>query len=480
MEERVFIECGYNICSEIISVELLENGNPFYTYADGDWGVSFREDRPYNTREIHRESEIPEEMVRNKVLVEDTKYILSESKYGSFDDVVAQLAYLEQSERGHSRSPVHQFLDQKYMMFISRHLNRGVMHNIISLYNPTATDCGNITLTRNSSDAKRLRGTTMKPGRAFRHMFPKLPDTAVAELAEAYIEHVSPREFKLIVSDTAKHFAKAYDGACTSYRNPSCSYINKSLATSCMQGVGRDIDGVYYSAGECYASGDFTIAYLEDTVGHVAGRVVIGKAGSDGVRKHGPVYGSCEQSLEMLHTYLLSIDAVFADDEGWVGLNLTLIGDESDAVAPYLDGDYSGDIVGEFIIILQRGDGRYSFDSTDGYLGNGNICEGCEDGIDEDVTYTDEDGYCFCEHCFFERYTYNNRGELIDADDAVQAMTRSTFSNRNFMITCHVDEVVYIASLNEYWLLEDCEYLGDEDEYYPTHLIPVAEIEEAA
>ena len=160
--------------------------------------------------------------------------------------------------------------------FVTHHAER---YLAASIYRPYKSDLkdGNISLTRNATDAKRDRQTSMKPGRAFRHMFPSLSDKQIAEITESWIEESSPRELTLKTGKTALAFKRAYDHDRASYRNPVTTHARKSLATSCMQGVGRDYyDGdewVYASVGEAYASGDFTVAWLETSTGEIAGRV---------------------------------------------------------------------------------------------------------------------------------------------------------------------------------------------------------------
>ena len=470
MEERVFIQIGYTRYAEIVRVDQTNDGWVNYAYADRNWGVSFVSDCGQFEREVCRERDLPAE---GCVIVykADVEHLFEGSKYGSFDDMVEGLSEIER--RGtfrYGNSSIYSFVDAMFMKHLNIHFSRGIMHHILTLHQPIAGEGSSISFLRNCADAKRKRVTTMKPGRAFRHMFPKVADADLAAITEAYIEHTSPREFTLHVSKDAKAFARAYDHERASYRNPSTTSINKSLATSCMQGVGRDIHGEWRSVGECYASGDFDMVWLEDDGGRIAGRVLVGYHKGSSSYVHGPVYGSCDQSIDKLHEYLAGVDASYADHYGFVGLKLKLIGGDCDPLAPYLDGAYGGIVNDGFIEIVRDSDGEFALDNTDGYITQGVICESCEDRIDEDMVHSDDYGSCYCEHCFYEIYTVLDNGDTISQEDAIEALSYSQHSGRTFTTTVHIEDTVYIDSLDETWLTDDCEYISKTDEYFPSHL----------
>ena len=92
------------------------------------------------------------------------------------------------------------------------------------------------------------------------------------------------------------------------------------------------------SPAEVYASGDFKIAWLETLEGHVAARVVFSaRVGTKAY--HAPIYGACEQSLDMLDTYLQDNKVELSSDLGeWHGLKLLNIESDGRTVGPYMDG----------------------------------------------------------------------------------------------------------------------------------------------
>lgn len=393
---------------------------------------------------------------------------LTSIKYGTPEEI--GLAFLT-GERVYTRSNVRNFLVNDDM--VSRVLNNHDLTMLVcNLYLPKGDEGSAISLIRTEADRKRDRRTTMKPGKAFRLMFPALSDKDVAIITEAWIELTSPRKLTLHVSKSREAFAEAYDGDRSSYRNPVTTGERKSLATSCMQHVGRDVmvDGasVYTSVGEVYASGDFTIAYLKDKDGLIAGRVVYSDV-DDEPCFAGPLYGACEQSLDELQSHLDDVGAKY-HVEGWDGLRFNMIGGSDNPLAPYVDGDVGGNPsrCGNYII-LERWGGQYGFESTDGHVSSTLYCEGCEEGLHEDQAYTTDYGY-YCEGCFDETYVVLENGDTVLREDAVEAFHvnwRGTVSTS----LIHQDESVYCEALDQYWHVDDVTV--DEDGFStPTHLLP--------
>jgi hypothetical protein len=336
----------------------------------------------------------------------------------------------------------------------------------------------NIKLYLTAKDRKRDRLTSMKPGRALRHMFPNAHDTKIASATEAWIESTQPRDFTLVVGKERIDFRNAYNGIRGDYRNPACTYNRKSLATSCMQDVDVYADGEHISPTEAYASGDFEIAYLtngkEGSAMRIFGRVVF--AAGSAMIISGPVYGTCEQSLDILHKYL-NDRAVedghgtveFDIDSGWLGLRLLAIRDRNDMlVGPYIDGDISGDLVGNFIELSSRGD--LNFESTDGTIEQGCSCEHCGGGVSYDEANFTDDGETLCETCFNEAYVYLEGGDVVRMEDAVHA---NFYSGGTRTITGWflMEEVVHCECVDDYWVIDDCIYAEHTDQYVPNNMV---------
>ena len=484
MQDRIFINSAFCRYSEIIRCDLFQGGRSF-AYVDADWGVYFWRDFGFMERDIVLESEIEQHAatkgLRNPRItrIEDASVSVINSKYGSIEEIAEALYRVEKMNGSFSESDVYAFLDGccDYDFFRKASIGtRGVMHTLLNVHEPVESECGGITIYRNAKDHKRGRRTTMKAGRAFRHIFNSATDSIISEITEKYIEWSKPRVFSFHSGYKAEDFAKAYDGDTARYRNPRVTSVNKSLASSCMQGVGRSVNDNYHSVGEAYASGDFYIAWLEDEKGLIAGRVVIGYRDSDDKFISGPVYGSCEQSLAMLNKHLDDIDAMDAEGCAWEGLSLKVVGSPSDPVVPYLDGDYSGDIIdNRYIAILPEGHGEFEFSNTDGYLADNNVCCSCGSREHPDEVYHSPDGDLLCEHCFFRDYTCTEDGDVICLEESATAFMYSSFNDITYEVVVHIDDCVYIESLDQHWVSDDVKWCSDRQDYYPTHLLKLEE-----
>jgi hypothetical protein len=366
--------------------------------------------------------------------------------------------------------PITQFIEARMRKFEDPTTYCNELSTLIGLYAPFSSNirAGNIALTRNAADVKADRQVSMKPGRAFRYMMPKLTDKDIAMLAEEWIEITAPRTLTLHTGDKATDFAHCYEHDRADYRNPATTYYRKSLATSCMQGVSRS----YYeddtlkiaSVGEAYASGDFFAVWLEDEAERIAGRVVVGRT-ADGLY-HGPLYGACEQSLDMLAAHLEDLGSTYSDED-WYNLKLKVIGDSDDPIVPYLDGEYYGTIEGDYIE-LSATDGDFTFDDTDGHITQGMVCECCYENVIEDDAYQTDYGV-HCVSCFNESYVHTNHGEVILLEEAVYAFTKHSYWGVTTSVWVHMDDSVYCDHIEEDWVHAHVTYSEVGDTYIPTH-----------
>ena len=418
-------------------------------------------------RKVDVDAEIAAQTVTSVVTIKDAPWLTS-IKYGTPEEVGQ--TYLD-AERKYTRSAVRNFLvnDDTAASTLNEH-NLAVI--VCDVYTPEKGAGSAISVIRTSVDRKRDRRTTMKPGKAFRLMFPDLSDKQVATITEAWIELTSPRELTLYVAKSREAFAEAYGGKRAPYRNPVTTCERKSLATSCMQHIARDmwVDDAFVntSVGEVYASGDFAIAYLKDKDGLIAGRVVYSDP-VDGTCYAGPVYGACEQSLDMLQKHLADVKAPY-NVEGWDGLRFNLIGSDDDPLAPYVDGDVGGtpSRCGNYIILEKYG-GQYGFDGTEGYVSAALYCECCEEGIHPDNSYMTDDGH-YCEVCFDENYAILDCGSTVPREYAVEVFFKGWQGGVNTTLL-HIDDAVYCEQLDQYWHPSDITF-DEEGDAHPTHLLP--------
>jgi hypothetical protein len=402
------------------------------------------------------------------------------SKYGSFADLADAAIAAEVDDRPFNISET-KGLERFRRFCADQDLYGSHLSKYLTPYIHMAQaeeEGANIKLYLTAKDRKRDRLTSMKPGRALRHMFPNAHDTKIASATEAWIESTQPRDFTLVVGKERIDFRNAYNGNRGDYRNPACTYNRKSLATSCMQDVDVYADGEHISPTEAYASGDFEIAYLtngkEGCAMRIFGRVVF--APGEVCIESGPVYGACEQSLDLLHKYLndRAVEdghetVAFDIDDGWCGLRLLAIRDRNDRlVGPYIDGCISGDLVGDFIELSGRGE--FHFESTDGTIEQGCSCEHCGYGMDQDDTYFTDDGETLCETCFNEAYVYLEDGDVVRMEDAVHANFYSG-GTRTLTGWFLLDDVVHCECVDDYWVNDDCTYAEHTDQYVPNNMV---------
>jgi hypothetical protein len=326
----------------------------------------------------------------------------------------------------------------------------------------------------NLRDMQRNRRTKIRFGRFMRILLPKATDAQIEQIQNKYRERFIQREFTLHRGKSREDFRLAYNGTCVKSLNPRTNSTRKSLSNSCMQDM--NIGG--YSPAESYASGDFEILYLLDDKEHVAARVVV-YVGGEGKPQSGPIYGSCEHSMDLLQAELDAMEAVTYEDASWKGAKLAKIevygGDylicycdlEGEA---YDDGDY-------FII----GRGNIEICTTQGYTGsNRAYCCSCDNTIDEDEAYFNRHGDCYCESCYNDNYAICTLGgHEFDSDDAVDVLT----SNSRYYysasvanprgITIDGSDVDYSECpyTGELWLLEDMEIDVDGDSVSPRYAL---------
>lgn len=344
----------------------------------------------------------------------------------------------------------------------------------VRMFDPSPVEgSSNVSMYLNHKDRLRDRKTTMKIGRALKHMLPMLNDQAIASVAEPWIESRKPRELILKVGKTGPNFRKAYKGIRAKFRNPLVTHSRKSLANSCMHTV--QVEG--FSPAEAYASGDFAVAWVETKDGHVAGRVVYSDK-EDLDHTHAPLYGACEQSLDMLAAHLDEIESKPADESDWRGLRLVnLNGSLDQAIAPYSDLGSVGTVDTDFITLDRSGDA--SFESTDGYVtGGGCYCAMCSDSMDENESFYCEDYGDICEHCFNEHYVFSEDGEAIRREDAIEVWhTYKSFYNNSLHSTSTYEhetynDAVWCECVSEYWNPDYVtESSNSEGEWVPTHLV---------
>jgi hypothetical protein len=357
----------------------------------------------------------------------------------------------------------------EYLVYTISGVDHSVACKAAHMFWPTFGPDG-VEMYMNVRDLERGRRTKLKVGRFFRTILPKATDAQIEQLTDHYNERYQKREFILKRSKEQKDFAHAYTHTIAKMLNPRTSSARKSLPNSCMHEM--DVQGK--SPAEVYASGDFEILWLETPQkGLLGGRVVV-YVPDDRPPQAGPVYGTCEHSLDLLEDALREMGAVMFDNgSNWDGARMKAISVYSDSLLMcYCDMADEAELDGDYIVI---GEGPLELHTTQGYVGSHGRtrCECCSDPLYEEDEYVNRHGETFCESCYNDRHTFCTiTGEEIDTDEAVEVFTVQ--SRHVWRASVDSPGVITVADwsdaystchyTDEVWLLEDMEVDVD-DEY---------------
>jgi hypothetical protein len=311
-------------------------------------------------------------------------------------------------------------------------------------------------------DSLRDRRSETTYGRFARKIFPKATDAEVEKFSDMLAKKFIKRKFILKEGKKRKDFAHAYGGRRTETLNLVTYSGRKSLANSCM----RDNDwGFDAHPAEVYASGDFTIFWLETPEkGLIGGRVVV-YFPKDRDPQAGPCYGVCEHSLDLLEQKLKEIGAVsYGHGSDWWGAKLLKVEVDDGFLMPYLDLSAEGREEDGHFILDRKGD--LEFCSTEGIIFSTPRCRcyHCDERVDEDYSYHNEDGETFCEDCYHRLYGICEVTQSeYPADDLISDVHTNSrrflwgnMAHANITVgpDVSVEECYYT---DELWLLDDME-----------------------
>ena len=229
-------------------------------------------------------------------------------------------------------------------------------YRMVTLFQPAPSENhGPIMIALWESQEKRDRDLRrpMRPGKAFKKMFPWLSQVELAELVDWYRELNLLKNADIIIHESteAKDFKLAYAGEQAPMANPETQDDRKSLNCSCMK---YDFEHLPIHPAEVYASGDFTIVWAE-MLGKIAGRCVI----YNKEMRAGPIYGVSDTALDALSTYIYDkLGACPAyEHDGWEGARIKKIEYLGDLIGPYFDiQPQSVSDQGDHLVISDDGD----------------------------------------------------------------------------------------------------------------------------
>jgi len=260
----------------------------------------------------------------------------------------------------------------------------------------------------------------MRIGRALRRMFPVLTDSEIDKMVDEVKAKLLAKDLTLKTGTDAASFRKAYSYEQASYENVDTSWSKKHMANSCMR---YSFDSLPKHPAEAYASGEFTMLWLETPSGQIAGRCVVWTKPE--IPQAAPIYCVSEAAYEMLDEQLYRMGARRADSASWTGACLVAHPYDDGWLAPYLDLEPRAlRVWGDYLVVDECGviDGS----NYGGILRDGDryYCEDCSDGIHEmDVTHVQDRAICpSCLESSYFRCEYSD--EYYHESDAREVYSR--------------------------------------------------------
>ena len=261
---------------------------------------------------------------------------------------------------------------------------------------------GKISLTKSYEDRVRARETALKVGKAFKFIMPELNSDELGAMVDAYNIRWGGRDFKVHTSRDPKVFASVYKEKNQALmQNPRTTHERKSIACSCMR---YEFEDQPYHPAYVYGSGDFEIYYTADGEGQIGSRCVVYNTDKTDRPQAGPIYGVCEESMNLIQRELDKINAECIRPN-WVGARLLHIPHNDGVIGPYLDVEPRSLAIVNDLYLEVSHNGDYDASEYGGVLGDSYRCDDCGTNVCEDNVRCYEDE-TYCEDCFCERYDY--------------------------------------------------------------------------
>ena len=323
-----------------------------------------------------------------------------------------------------------------------------------------------------ADELERGRRTVGKPGKLLRKIAPMASDSDCAKFAEIFKDNfVTPLQGLVVKSgNKPEDFARVYTQKQAPKSDPRLGAEFKSLSASCMR---YSFDHLSGHPASIYGSGDFEIAWIENSAGELLARVVI--ATRNGRYAAAPIYTNSNAASAILAQYIKEKNAACdePEKESWVNCKLSKIdaglGGES-WLGPYLDQYQSIKDCGEYFRICRAQNSEYCLDSTEGVVGGYEYhCEQCSCGLSEDDGfYSEPMGAMLCESCYFESHiTCEDCNESEHVESSVTLINESCvcqycFDHGDYVHTSegvtHVDDAVFCEESDEWFHVDSGDY----------------------
>jgi hypothetical protein len=254
------------------------------------------------------------------------------------------------------------------------------------------------------------RRTTGKPGKLLGKLLPGATAKEKESFAVWWKETIILPRDGLTVKETTDGdiIGDIYKGTLARSSDPSLTSRGwKSLSASCMR---HSFDELPQHPATVYGTGDFKLFWVENSAQHIAARVIV--AIRNGRFVPGPIYCNSNAAGDILEKHIAQEkekerDGDSVDSDSWINCRLERIEHNGGFIAPYLDIYQSVKDTGSFLKICSSANADIELNDTSGivYAGGAYQCSECDDRIDEDSAYHDDNGNCYCEYCYSQRFT---------------------------------------------------------------------------
>lgn len=254
------------------------------------------------------------------------------------------------------------------------------------------------------------RRTTGKPGKLLGKLLPGATSKEKESFAVWWKETIIlPRDGLTVKeSEDGAVIGEVYSGTQARSSDPSLSARGwKSLSASCMR---YSFDNLPQHPATAYGSGDWRLYWVENSAQHIAARVIV--AIRNGRFVPGPIYCNSNVAGDVLEKHIQAEkekprDGDSVDSDSWINCRLERIEFNGGFIAPYLDDYQSVRDTGSFLKICSSANADIELNDTGGvvYGGGRYQCSECDNRIDEDSACHDDNGNCYCEYCYSERFT---------------------------------------------------------------------------
>jgi hypothetical protein len=298
----------------------------------------------------------------------------------------------------------------------------------------------------------------VKPGKAFRKIFPFLGDVELEKLVDKFKLEFSPATVTIHETKDADEIVEVYTMERSPDRNFQTTSYHKRLSDSCMR---HDTEYFGFDKHPTYAfgSGDFTVFYALDGQGKCAGRVTVYTNYSE--PQSGPIYATCESAIKALEDKLEEVGATKAGHGHWDGASILKLEDSGKFYGPYLDCGRTLTEAGNCLIIDSCGTIEHNHC---GHYLSGNYCQWCEERVDGEVTYVESVDREVCEFCLEDDFfTCEYDSELYPNHQQVEVFEGLHGFSEHWEKSNAERHAVVCAHDGEYWVDDSVVELADGD-----------------